>query len=340
VTADPVHPGVAYAIWDRVNAALNNQPTWFSRTTDFGKTWSPARRLTANDPNVGSIGEIIVVDPRTDTLYDVYDALSFPPGGPATATESVRWSTDQGTTWSAPVAIAADEDIGAVDPVTGAVLRTGSGLPDVAIDKRTGELYVVWEDSRFSGGAYDEVALSTSTDGGRTWSAPIRVNKPTGFPAVTPMVAVNDSGEVGVSYFDFRTLPDADQSTLPTSYWLTTSPPGGASFNLERPIINTPFDLLSAPFAGGYFVGDYQGLAAAGNSFVSFFAQATGTESSGSNPANRTDIYFNRLAPGGVPVGGAGSTKVGARQGVSGRAARRRALHRLAPSLLWGRGIR
>jgi hypothetical protein len=295
VTADPVHPGVAYAIWDRVDASKNNQPTYFSRTTDSGRTWSTPVPITDTANNVGSIGEVIVVDPRTDTLYDVYDAFTFnPDGSVATSVESVKRSTDQGATWSSPVAIATDMDIGAVDPVTGALLRTGSGLPDVAIDKKTGQLYVVWEDARFSGGKYDEIALSTSTDGGNTWSTPIRVNNPTGLPAVTPMVAVNNDGVVGVSYFDFRTLPTSDPATLPTSYWLATSPAGGASFTHEAPIIKTPFDLLSAPFALGYFVGDYQGLTAIGDSFLSVFAQATGTETSGSQPQNRTDIYFKR----------------------------------------------
>jgi hypothetical protein len=295
VTADPLHAGVAYAIWDRIDASHNNQPTYFSKTTDGGKTWTTPTPITDTADNVGSIGETIVVDPRTDTLYDVYDALTL--GSPPTGVESVKWSTDQGATWSAPVAIGTDEDVGAVDPTTGAVLRTGSGLPDVAIDRRTGQLYVVWEDSRFSNGAYDEVALSTSTDNGHTWSAPVRVNMPSGAPAVTPMVAVNDSGVVGVSYFDFRTLGTADPATLPTSYWLATSTDHGASFPTEAPILNTPFDLLSAPFADGYFVGDYQGLTTAGTAFLSFFAQATGTETTGSKPTNRTDVYFNRIEP-------------------------------------------
>jgi hypothetical protein len=314
VTADPVHPGVAYAIWDRIDVSQNNQPTYFSKTTDGGKTWSVAKAITNTGQNVGSIGEIIVVDPRNDTLYDVYDAFTFQPNGNvATAVESMKRSTNQGTTWSAPVAISADQDIGAIDPVTGALLRTGSGLPDVAIDRKTGELYVVWEDARFSKGMYDEVALSTSTDGGQHWSTPTRVNKPTGLPAVTPMVAVNDDGTVGVSYLDFRTLPTSDPSTLPTSYWLTTSPRGGASFTKEAPIIQTPFDLLSAPFAVGYFVGDYQGLTTDNDTFLSFFAKATGTETSGSVPSNRTDIFFHSLTfEDEQPVAGGASTSAGA----------------------------
>jgi len=298
VTADPVHPGVAYVIWDRANAGRpNNQPTYFSRTTDFGKTWSKPKRLTSGTRHQGSIGEIIVVDPRTDTLYDVYEALSFPRHSGTKRTESVIVSHNRGATWSRPVAIARARVAAVDDPSTGAPLRTGSGVPDAAIDPKTGELYVVWEDSRFSRGRYDEVALSTSKNGGRTWSAPIRVNKETGLAAVTPMVAVNSNGKVGVSYFDFRTAPTSDPSTLPTSYWLTTSNRGGKSFRAEKPIVTTPFDLLSAPFAAGYFLGDYQGLATAGTSFLSFFVQATGTETSGGDPSNRTDVYFTSLQP-------------------------------------------
>ncbi len=299
VTADPVHAGVAYVVWDRLNGGrLNNQPSYFSRTTDYGKTWSKPKRITSNARNQGSIGEIIVVDPRNDTLYDVYDALRFR-GRLTFATENVMVSHNQGKTWSRPVIISPDLDLGVVKaPVTGADLRTGSGLPDAAIDPKTGELYVVWEDSRFSHGRYDEVALSRSKNGGRTWSAPIRINKKTGLlPAVSPMVAVNSNGVVGVSYFDFRASPVSDPSTLATNYWLATSPRGGKSFNSEQPIIDTPFDLLSAPFSEGYFLGDYQGLAANGTSFVSFYAAATGTETTGSDPSNRTDVYFNSIDP-------------------------------------------
>jgi hypothetical protein len=298
ITADPVHAGVAYSTWDRVNVARNNQPAYFSKTTDGGKTWSTPTAITSNARNVGTIGNIIVVNRKTGALYDVFDNFTFfPDGSVQTADESVIKSTDGGASWSHPVKIAADEDIGVFHPVTGAYIRTGSGLPDVAIDPSTGQLYVVWEDARFSGGRYDEVALSTSSDGGATWSAPKRVNKPTGLPAFTPMVAVSQDGTVGVSYYDVRTFDfnTTDYRTLPTNYWLTTSRRGGAAFNREQAIIHTPFDLMGAPVAFGYFVGDYSGLDALGDDFYAFFGKTTGTESREADPDNRTDIFFRSL---------------------------------------------
>jgi hypothetical protein len=53
-----------------------------------------------------------------------------------------------------------------------------------------------------------------------------------------------------------------------------------------------PFDMETAPNARGLFVGDYEGLARAGNSFVAFFAMAND-----GNLANRTDIFESTLSP-------------------------------------------
>ena len=54
-------------------------------------------------------------------------------------------------------------------------VRTGDIIPDFAVDRSSGALYAVWQDSRFSGGSHDDIAFSRSTDGGNTWSAPVKV---------------------------------------------------------------------------------------------------------------------------------------------------------------------
>src|SRR5207249_8256234 len=121
----------------------------------------------------------------------------------------------------------------------GALLRTGAGLPSVAIDASTGQLYVVWEDARFTGGAVNQAVISTSTDGGKTWSAPAAISKtPTTTPAFTTIVSVNSAGGVGVTYYDMRN-PDKISTGLPTDYWLVTSTDHGASFGNEVRITPT-----------------------------------------------------------------------------------------------------
>ena len=53
-----------------------------------------------------------------------------------------------------------------------------------------------------------------------------------------------------------------------------------------------PFDYTNAPDAGGYFLGDYQGLANVGNAFAPFFSATNNGDT-----ANRTDIFFTTASP-------------------------------------------
>ncbi len=47
--------------------------------------------------------------------------------------------------------------------------------------------------------------------------------------------------------------------------------------------------MRQAPFAGGFFTGDYEGLASVGNDFGAFFGQTHGTD-----PGS---IFFRRVGP-------------------------------------------
>ena len=48
-----------------------------------------------------------------------------------------------------------------------------------SIDPGTGKLYVVWSDNRFTG-TVNQIVITTSTDGGKTWSTPAVISKATG----------------------------------------------------------------------------------------------------------------------------------------------------------------
>ena len=233
-----------------------------------------------------------MVDTRNGTLYDFFDLIK-PPFNVGGFKVAFVKSTDGGTTWTKPQIIADLRTVFVTDPNTGATIRTGDIIPEPAIDPATEQLYVVWQDSRFNGGHFDEIALSTSTDGGATWSAPIQVNTntPANRPAFTPSIQVNSAGTIGVTFYDFRN-PDGDTTGLPTDYWFVTSTNKGASFVTEVRITPTSFDMFTAPFSRGYFVGDYEGLDTSGTTFVPFFVQANS-----GNTSNRTDVFTTTISP-------------------------------------------
>jgi hypothetical protein len=242
-----------------------------------------------------TIGNVIVVDAHTGTLYDFFTQIYSTgsngggnPGGKHGFNVAFQRSTDHGDTWTAPQIISPLLTVGVADPnnvdprtnKAPAPLRTGDIIPAPAIDPNTGDLYVVWQDSRFGG--QDEIAISTSGSGGQTWSPPKRVSTPGG-AAFTATVAVSSAGTIGVTYYQ---LGATSLGAMPTSYQLKTFPrsavtsTGSSSIDtgVAATLVAGPFNMLDAPFAAGYFTGDYEALATVGTSFVPIFVQgACGT---------------------------------------------------------------
>jgi hypothetical protein len=308
ITADPTNASNVYAVWDRsrfpsehanfhaLRSAAFRGPAMFSRTTDAGATWSAPRNIMPTNANLFTIGNQIAVLPD-GSLVDVFE-LTHGSGrqpSPNQFTESLMRSTDKGLTWSRVINISTDQSVPVLDPDTGAPVRAGEGLPDVAVDPHSGTLYVVWSDSRFSGGVRDDVAFSKSTDGGRTWSTPIKVNEtPVPVAAFTPSVEVAADGTVGVTYYDFRNNTPAPGAL--TDAFIVHSHDGGATW-AENRLTPTSFDIEQAPVARGYFLGDYEGLTSAGATFMPFFTQAV------SRPADPTDVFFTTVGPSGAVRG-------------------------------------
>lgn len=280
VTADPLHPGTAYAVWDRLDNPFDasghaisfDGSGMIAITRDHGRTWSQASVMvnTKLVPNSQTIGNVIVADDRTGKLYDFFDWITYNDANADVAIDAhyaFVTSTDQGRTWSAPTRIANDTSIGDADPNAPAdptkFLRTGSGLESVAIDPVTGELYIAREGTDFTSGQVDQVELQHSKDGGRTWSAPMEISHGAQAPSYTPSIAVDPTGTLSLTYYDVRDLQPGNVSTLPTSTWLDTFTRAQQGTAVERRIA-PDFDWLLAPSAGGHFLGDYEGLAASG----------------------------------------------------------------------------
>jgi hypothetical protein len=316
ITADPFDSNFVYAVWDRsrfpsdsvsftglANTAALRSQTVFARTTNGGLSWEPARPIFEEQKAISfTIGNQIAVVPSGGSVPTLVNAMWLFHGSgkqrPCCDVTVLR-STDRGLTWSAPIEVSDVDTVGVFDPDTGHAVRTEDIIPDVAAGLTTGRVYAVWQDGSFSGPPRGKehagIAFSQSLDGGQTWSKKIQINQVPATQAFTPSVAVAADGTVGVTYYDFRNNTSAPG--LPTDYWFVhchaatqdcTNPNNWSS----ETHVAGPFDMETAPDANGYFLGDYEGLARAGNSFVAFFGMTNN-----GNLANRTDIFESTLNP-------------------------------------------
>jgi hypothetical protein len=270
ITADPINSSFVYAVWDRLTSQ-NAGPTWFARTSDGGSTWPTVGSIYDPGPTNQTIGNQIVVVPG-DVLLNVFTEIDTANG---TSTSSVRVirSINNGTNWSAPTTISDLQAVGTSNPANKAPVRDGSDLVSVSADAATGTVYVAWQDSRFSMGNHDGIALVRSTDGGQTWSTPVQVNAAPAVQAFTPTVNVRADGVVAVTYFDLRNNTAPSDTHLYADCWMVTSTDGGMTFSEQH--LSGSFDLGNAPDSEGLFLGDYQALVSTGSgtAFLPFYAQ-------------------------------------------------------------------
>jgi len=278
ITADPIDSRYVYAVWDRI-AQTGGGPSWFARTSDGGLTWEPAHVIYDPGARSQTLNNQIVVLPDGNVI-DFFTRFDSDANNTMTQTLAIIRSGDHGATWSAPIPIAQSLAVGAKDPQTGAPIRDAADIGSISVG-RNGRIAAVWQDSRFSAGARDAIAFAQSVDGGLTWSTPVRINAAPNVQAFLPTVKIRDDGTIGVTYYDFRN-DTPDPVSLPTDVWLTQSADGATWREVH---VAGPFNLARAPFAEGYFLGDYQGLTSAGDAFLPFFAQTT------ADPNNLTDIY-------------------------------------------------
>ena len=317
LTADPTDSNFVYAVWDFLDApqGANIRPdravalgfkgaALFSRSTDGGETWSEPKVLYNPGGVNQTIANQIVVNPKSGRLFNFFvEILNFrndDKGGKFEANVSMKYSDDKGETWlprGRPIRIDKIQQTLIRDPdQPGATPpfdrhRTGDIIIDPAVDPTTGALYVVWQDRRFTGRS--SIALTMSSDNGRTWSTPIQVNQTPVLrnlndQAFTPSVHVLPNGTVGVSYYDFRN--NEEEGGTDTDYFLVQcqaacSNPASWVVGNETRITVASFDSRLAPVARGYFLGDYVGLDDTATAFAVLYTE-------GVSQANPTDEFY------------------------------------------------
>lgn len=201
-------------------------PIVVSRSDDGGRTWSPPAQVSdANRMRIGAPALAVDADGNPAVLYLDYgndrvdwENLSGTYDGKFNLV--VTRSGDQGLRWEPGRVV--DADI--VPPSRFLVYLPVS--PGFAI-AANGDMYAVWADGR-SGDS--DILLRRSTDDGKTWAKPVRVNRGTvgdGVPQDMPAVSVSPGGRVDVLYYD-RTI-DARGSTA--DVLLSSSSNSGKSFS-------------------------------------------------------------------------------------------------------------
>lgn len=267
--------GRVYVGWDTATTD-RRQPMRFSYSADGGLSYrSP---VTIHDQGA-NIGIIPMVGPG-GVVHAIWTRFIRQTGEIVAA-----HSNDGGDTWSQPVVIAEVRTAGVADA------RTGGIIPTAAIDPKRGDLYVAWQDSRFSPGV-DQIVLSRSQDGGQTWSSPQRVSDgPLDAPAFTPALAVNPNGLVGVTYYSMRN--DPARRFLVDEYF-TFSRNRGQKFVKGQRVSAASWDLRFAAFAEGFFLGDYQGLVAGKQFFYPLWI-ATFNPSRIDAPALQPDAFIRPM---------------------------------------------
>ncbi len=237
------YAGNLYVGWTRWT--LTDSEMLISRSTDDGQTWSQPIEIDRHpglprDDNGAAEGFAGAVGPD-GRLYAVWSQgdnimlASSRDGGKT-------FSRARAVIHTAPIMFAID------------TLERANGFPQIAVDPKSRRLYVTWTDYR--NGDLD-VFCSISRDGGKKWSAPVRVNNDPvhdGADQFFQWLAVDPiDGAANVIFYDRRGDPKNRKQTVT----LARSTDGGASFQ-NYAWTNEPFE------AGGVFFGDYSGIAALG----------------------------------------------------------------------------
>ena len=369
LTADPYKNGFVYGTWQLLKDVLPTDDsaipvqffysdTFFVRTNNTGKSWKKARAIYKIRDDVQLL-EAAGIDPNVEDIFgaqNIGHQIVVLPDGRLVNVSQARFVTSErnffartiirsfnnGSTWEQTATIIPSTTVGGFVALDGELLfasggairntvRSAGSIPDIAVNRTNGFMYVVWQDvdPSFS---FIGVFMSMSRDGGDTWSDHITVGggdpTPDGFAsfAQLPAVHVADDGTVGVLFIDdrndvicpnfdlsndqdpecFTVLPDDSVQAGPYDHdwWFKTY---DADFNLisEHRVTPESFDLRQAPIARGYFPGDYVNCTSTDNDFVCAFTRtnnlglpvrsAPPDDVLGFEDDNRQDMVFARI---------------------------------------------
>jgi hypothetical protein len=256
-----------YAIWH------NGNPAYVNRRTGPGGAWGSPMQVSGSETTGTAIG----ADIKTNAFGDVFALW------PATGNRRifVKKSTNGGSSYGSAVLIATTFDsfeIGvpafnnrkALIYVTAGAYRTSA----------KNLVYAAWNDlsgdsgcttgsqepgSNVNSTCKSRIWFARSTNGGTSWSAPVKINNQAGLnDQFNPWLAVDETnGRIGIMYYDTV----ANSGRRKTDVWYQTSTDDGATWSAALKVTTAMTDETVSGADTGNQYGDYNGLTAYANTF-------------------------------------------------------------------------
>lgn len=291
--------GNIYASWS--SFGLLNIDIDFARSTDGGTNFSPAITINSGGISRAGSGSVPAVD-RQGRVYVVWE--DFRATQPSIR---ISRSDDGGLTFGAGgvdnIKIADVSPIGSNANCGGNMRVVLNGdirvteFPTIAIDKTTGpnsgNLYVAWNDNR---NGDPDILFSRSTDGGITWSAPLKVNNDAATSdQFMPWMTAESNGAVTLIWYDRRLDPTNNRLI---DVFAARSTDGGLSFNINGRVTTTSFDVPPLnpnfdPAVSDCYMGDYIGITSDGTSLYAAWGDNRDIQNGHPDP----DIFFRKATP-------------------------------------------
>lgn len=306
-SANPSHLYITYVDFDFSAATCGRDPisgqpiagyaVEMVNSADAGTSWSPPTVVEqvcadSGSPNATVLAPQAAVDAQ-GAVYVVWEAMGEN-GGALTARQiKIARSIDGGASFSPPVEIAAVSPVGNGVDLQGFI--RAFEYPSLAIGKGKkdkGFVYVAWSDASSSVAdklsttglyGFSDVKFARSSNGGATWSAPVRVNNNVENTTAQsdqfePSVGADKNGKIIVCFYDRR----RDPANFLLERYCGLSTNGGVSWTNNRvssskfpPLVGQ--DTLVAPdYMGEYDAVTTDGLGQRAGLIAPYASNATG----------------------------------------------------------------
>jgi len=249
----------------------------YLRSTDGGQTWSAPMVIDEVCDSEGFVQGSQVEAGVGNSVYVAWERYPF--DASTTREIRIRRSTDLGTTFGPARRVASVTPIGDGFVLQGR-FRAFLDLQGLAVDQSTGTrrgtVYLTFHDGRnrqkpdplgFCGGTatycFGDVFATSSTNGGATWSTPVRINNDDvrlGIDQWFPAVDVDRSGAVWTTYYDRR----RDVRNFLIDSFVARSVDGGATWRNTRATRANfaPVTAWQDALLNPVYMGDYNAVAA------------------------------------------------------------------------------